>query len=111
MRIGTFTLHYSDPVHLSKRISFGKLYEGEPGFAPCGPGQISAEIHIDPEGHLDFYPFDKPTYASLEPVTMKAVQRCRGRRDLPRKRVLETENRLRRTNGERQKSRFTAPCL
>ncbi|KAL2001967.1 hypothetical protein VTN02DRAFT_919 [Thermoascus thermophilus] len=30
--------------------------------------------------------------------------RCGGRRDLPRKRVLETESRLRRTNGERHKA-------
>jgi hypothetical protein len=66
--------HYFEEVNLWKRISFGNIYDDIPGFTACGPGEIAAELHIYPEAHLDFEPFTKPAYASLEPVTIQAVQ-------------------------------------
>ncbi|KAL1968654.1 hypothetical protein VTN77DRAFT_1480 [Rasamsonia byssochlamydoides] len=68
--------HHFDPRHLTKCISFGNNYKAEYGFPPemtCKPGQISAGLNIYPEGHFDILPFDKPAYASLEPVTIKSM--------------------------------------
>jgi hypothetical protein len=69
--------HYFDEVHLGKRLRLGKLYDNFGDIIPgaiCEPGQVSAELHIYPEGHLDIYPFDPPTQASLEPVIVKSWQ-------------------------------------
>lgn len=66
--------HYFDQAHLTKRIHFGNMFDGIPGYPRCGSGQIAAELHIDPAGHCDFLPFDKPAYASLEPITLKSMR-------------------------------------
>jgi len=72
------TQFLSDPfdAHSGKSLSFGCFYddlEDIPG-AACEPGQLSAELHIYPEGHLDFFPFDPPAHATLEPVILKSWQ-------------------------------------
>ena len=71
-----YLTHYFVEKHLGKRLRFGKLYDniGDIPQLVCGPGQVSAELHIYPEGHLDICPFDLPLHATLEPVIVKCWQ-------------------------------------
>jgi hypothetical protein len=68
--------HYFIEVQVTKVLSFHKndcYDEAIPEFI-CGPDQVSGELHIYPEGHLDIYPFVPPTHASLELVVVKAAR-------------------------------------
>jgi hypothetical protein len=66
--------HYYREVHAGKRMYFEKPHypEDYPEELICGPDQVSGELHIYPEGHLDIFAFTPPSHASLEPITLKS---------------------------------------
>lgn len=65
--------HYFDEAHSGKYLFSNKFhYDSEGNKQECGPGQISAELNIYPEGHLSIYPIHLPSQAAFEPVTIKS---------------------------------------
>jgi hypothetical protein len=70
--------HYFVEVHSGKWLSFGELRNDLKDALKwaCEPGQIYAQLHIYPDGHLDTYPFDPPLQAALEPIMVKSLLNC-----------------------------------
>ncbi|KAJ9605492.1 hypothetical protein H2200_010149 [Cladophialophora chaetospira] len=68
--------HYYVEVHRGKNVVFGKIFQDLEGFgaAICDPDQLSAEVHIYPEGHLNVLTFEIPTSASLVPTVIKTFE-------------------------------------
>lgn len=71
-----YSHYYEGMFEHSKSISFRYWPELEDGFpldAACRPGELVAEVLIEPVGCLNTWPFTPPENASLEPLVLRCL--------------------------------------
>lgn len=69
-----YLAYYFEEVHRHYLFTSKCHFDSEGNEQECGPGQISAELTIYPEGFLSLYPIILPSQATLEPVTVKSSE-------------------------------------